>query len=69
MQTLGALLAVLTVGWSLSRAKVIEELSTGTEKPISPLLYFWVKYVIPAAILIIGIWWILTDVLHVVSTA
>ncbi len=30
-------------------------------------LYHWIRWVIPGAILAVGIWWLLTDVLGVVT--
>jgi len=72
MQTLGALVAVLTVGWALNRGEVLRQL-TGTESSEDggsrqvKLLYIWIRYVIPVAILAVGIWWLLTDLLHIVE--
>ena len=65
MQTLGALLAVLTVGWALKRGEVLGHLS-GSDR-FTRLLYLWIRYVIPVAILLVGIWWMLTDLLHVIE--
>jgi NSS family neurotransmitter:Na+ symporter len=31
------------------------------------LLYYWIRYVIPGAILAVGVWWLLTDVLGILS--
>jgi NSS family neurotransmitter:Na+ symporter len=56
MQTLGALVAALTVGWSLARADALRGLG-------SVWLYRWVRFVIPAAILAVGVWWLVHDVL------
>jgi len=52
MQTLGALFAAVTVGWCLARADAVKELG-------SVLLYRWVRYVIPGAMLLVGVWWVL----------
>lgn len=68
MQTLGALLAVLTVGWALKRSEVLRQLSGSSDsKTFTRLLYIWIRYVIPVAILMVGIWWLLTDLLHIVE--
>lgn len=72
MQTLGALVAVLTVGWALNRGEVLKQLassddSSGSESRRIRLLYIWIRYVIPVAILMVGVWWLLTDLLHVVG--
>lgn len=56
MQTLGALLAVVTVGWAMVRAEALRELG-------SRRLYLWVKWAIPAFLLTAGGWWLVADVL------
>jgi len=56
MQTLGALLAAITVGWCLARANALRQLG-------SIWIYRWVRYVIPAAILLVGVWWVIRDLL------
>jgi NSS family neurotransmitter:Na+ symporter len=64
MQTLGALLSVLAVGWSIQRSVALEQLARhGTPAP--RLLYLWLRFVVPGCILLVGVWWLLTDVLHV----
>lgn len=47
-----------------------EELSAPPDvvKRRTLLLYLWIRYVIPAAILAVGVWWLLTEVLGVVGT-
>lgn len=66
MQTLGALFTVLAVGWALDRSVALEQLSRhGTFAP--RWLYLWLRYVVPGGILIVGIWWLLTDVLGVIG--
>jgi len=59
MQTLGALLAVITAVWCIKRSKALKELSEGTGKPFPLFLYWWMRIVIPIAILFIGINWLL----------
>ena len=68
MQTLGALLAVLTVGWFLDRATVLHEIGDGPTWRVR-LLIIWLRWVIPAAMLTIGTWWLLSDVLGLVGTS
>jgi len=68
MQILGALLAVITVGWLLQRASVLEQLGGGHHRRIR-FLIIWLRYAVPGAILTVGIWWLLTDVLGLVGTA
>ena len=55
MQTLGALLAVIAVGWSIGRARLLEEL--GIVEGRGEWLIFWMRFVVPVAILGLGIWW------------
>jgi NSS family neurotransmitter:Na+ symporter len=65
MQTLGALVAVLTVGWAMQRGEAIRALSAGGERPVPGWLYLWIRWVIPGALVLVGVWWLLTDLLHV----
>lgn len=67
MQTLGALLAVLTVGWALDRSAALRELGRNGQ-PAPVFLYYWIRFAVPAAILVVGIWWIISDVLHLVGS-
>jgi NSS family neurotransmitter:Na+ symporter len=80
-QTLGALVAVLAVGWALKRGALLRELAGDQSLPegggdaagggsrwYSLLLYYWIKFVIPAAIVAVGVWWMLSEVLGVVGT-
>ena len=67
MQTLGALVAVLTVGWAMDRTEAIRSLSTDGRRPVPLWLYFWIRWVIPGALVFVGVWWLLTDLLHVVG--
>jgi NSS family neurotransmitter:Na+ symporter len=69
MQTLGALVAAVTVGWAMSRADAIRALSVGSPRPVPTWLYLWIRWVIPGALLLVGVWWLLTDVLHRVGGA
>jgi len=69
-QTLGALLSVVAVGWALDRSEVLRQLAAGEDGPrrrrVPTLwLYYWLRFVIPAAILAVGAWWLLRDVLGV----
>jgi NSS family neurotransmitter:Na+ symporter len=64
MQTLGALVAAVTVGWAMNRSDAIRALSLGGSKPVPTWLYLWIRWVIPGALLLVGVWWLVTDVLH-----
>ena len=65
-QTFGALCAAMTAGWAMHRGALLEQLDTarGGWRQWVP---FWLKYVVPGAILAVGIWWLLTDVMHVLK--
>ena len=59
LQSLGVLLAVLAFGWSMDRSAALRQL--GTAVPMG--LYYWIRWVIPGAILAVGGWWFWTEVL------
>jgi NSS family neurotransmitter:Na+ symporter len=63
MQTLGALLAVLTVGWCMHRSTALAALSAEGESPVPAWLFYWIRFGIPAGILTVGIWWLLSSVI------
>jgi NSS family neurotransmitter:Na+ symporter len=65
MQTLGSLLAVLTIGWCVNRSAALAELSSRGEYPVPSWLLQWIRFGIPAAILTVGVWWLLTTVFGV----
>ena len=65
MQTLGALLSVITVAWAVRRSEALKELSAEGDDAPPRWLYYWLRFVIPTAILLVGIWWVLTDLLGV----
>jgi neurotransmitter:Na+ symporter, NSS family len=67
MQTLGALVAVLTVGWCMHRASALRALSVDGHRPAPVWLYNWIRFGIPACILAVGIWWLLTSVIGAVQ--
>jgi NSS family neurotransmitter:Na+ symporter len=56
IQTLGALLAALTIGWCVQRSAALAELSSHGEQPVAPWLIHCLRFGIPAAILAVGIW-------------
>ncbi|MFN2399158.1 MAG: hypothetical protein ABR543_11045, partial [Gemmatimonadaceae bacterium] len=67
MQTLGSLLAVLTIGWCVNRSAALQELSSRGERPVPSWLFYWIRFGIPAAILVVGMWWLLTNVFGTVT--
>ena len=67
MQTLGSLLAVLTVGWCLNRAAALKELFGAGEKPVPMWVFNWIRFGIPVIILGVGVYWLLTQVFRTFS--
>ena len=67
MQTLGALVAVITIGWCVNRSAALAELSSHGVRLVPMWLFYWIRFGIPAAILVVGIWWLLTSVLGTAS--
>jgi NSS family neurotransmitter:Na+ symporter len=65
MQTLGALVAVVAVGWWIKRRDLMEEF--GGESGQMRWLYHWLRWVVPAIILAVGLWWVATEVLSLGS--
>lgn len=71
-QTLGALVAVLTVGWFLDPAELRSRLGvgqgvTGTRR--FRALLFWIRWVLPAVVIILGCYWLLSEVLGWIQPA
>ena len=65
MQALGSLLAVITALWFVKRADAIRELSEGRKKAFPTILYWWMKIVIPLAILFVGINWLMDSIFKI----
>lgn len=59
MQVVGSFMAVLTTVWFVPRAEALKELSKSNRFPGLLLLYWWMRLVVPAAILFVGINWLL----------
>ena len=68
VQTLGSLVAVLTVGWCIHRSAAIRELGRRGEQPVPMWLFYWIRFGIPAAIGGVGVWWLLSSVFGTVSS-
>ena len=67
-QTVGALAAAVTVGWALSRGEALKQLAGDrADSRLFRWLYLWIRFVVPGAILAVGSWWVLTEVLGVVG--
>ncbi len=84
MQTLGLLLSVLTVGWAIQRSRALRELSQAPDLGSTPanfreagppvdritrLIYWWLRYVVPALVAAVGLWWLLTRVFGLLPEA
>jgi NSS family neurotransmitter:Na+ symporter len=67
MQTLGSLLAVLTVGWCLHRGAALKELFGAGEAPVPMWVFYWIRFGIPVVILGVGVYWLLTQVFGTVA--
>ncbi len=67
MQTLGSLLAVVTIGWCLHRAAALKELFGAGEKPVPMWIFNWIRFGIPVIILGVGVYWLLTQVFRTFS--
>jgi SNF family Na+-dependent transporter len=65
MRALGPLLAVITAARCIKRSEALRELTEGRTKPFSLFLYWWIRIVIPAAILFVGINWLLEYVFSI----
>jgi NSS family neurotransmitter:Na+ symporter len=67
MQTLGSLLAVVTVAWCLNRTAALKELFGAGEKPVPMWVFNWIRFGIPVIILGVGVYWLLTQIFHTFS--
>lgn len=65
MQTLGSLLAVVTVAWCLSRAAALKELFGAGKQPVPMWLFYWIRYGIPVIIVGVGAYWLMTEVFRI----
>ena len=67
MQTLGSLLAVITVAWCMNRAAALKELFGAGEEPVPMWVFHWIRFGIPVVVLGVGVYWLLTQVFRIVS--
>jgi neurotransmitter:Na+ symporter, NSS family len=68
MQTFGALCAAVAAGWAMQRGVLLRQLGAG-ERGWRRWVPLWLQWVVPGAILAVGIWWLLTDALGIVKGA
>jgi len=62
MQVLGSFFAVLTVAWCINRSEFLKEISRERERPFPLFLYWWIRIVIPLAILFVGANWLIESI-------
>ena len=67
MQTLGSLLAVITVAWCMNRTAALKELFAAGEQPVPMWVFHWIRFGIPVVILAVGVYWLLTQVFRIVT--
>jgi len=67
MQTLGAVLAVVTTVWCIKRSEALKAFAMGSGKPFPIFLYWWMRIVVPLVILFIGVNWVLEEVFKIRS--
>jgi NSS family neurotransmitter:Na+ symporter len=65
MQALGSLFAVLTAAWCIKKSEALKELTRGRAKPFPVLIYWWIRVVVPLAILFMGVNWLLESVFKI----
>ena len=53
MQPLGSALALVGLGWVVSRGRTLAEIEKGGRRPVGRLLLVWIRYVVPIGIVII----------------
>ena len=65
MQAIGSLMAVLTSAWFIKRYAFLKELHSG-KRFFQAFLYWWLRIIVPAAILFVGINWALESVFDII---
>ncbi len=53
MQTFGAGIAVVAVAWYIGRSVALQEMREGSRLPVPTWIFYWIRYVLPAAIIVI----------------
>jgi len=62
MQTLGTLMAVITAAWCIKRSEALRELANESVRPFHRILYLWMRFVIPVAVVFVGMRWLVEAV-------
>jgi NSS family neurotransmitter:Na+ symporter len=68
MQTFGALAAAIAFGWFLERGRALAQIARRDHDPLARFLHAWIRYVVPGGILLVFVWWLLSDLLHLVGS-
>ncbi len=68
-QTFGALVTVITVGWVMNRATLLEQIAGDAPSASDRALIQWLRWVVPTAVSVAAVWWLVTDVLGIVGAA
>jgi NSS family neurotransmitter:Na+ symporter len=66
-QTFGALVAVVTVGWTMNRGTLLDQIAGDTPSVADRALIHWLRWVVPTAVMAAAVWWLVTDVLGIVG--
>jgi NSS family neurotransmitter:Na+ symporter len=66
-QTLGALVAVMSVGWVMRRGALLGQIAGDRPSRVDRALVGWLRWVVPTAILAAAVWWLLTEAAGVVQ--
>jgi len=64
VQVLGSLMTVLTVGWCIGRSSVLKRIAQENDRPFYKILFGWIRFGIPSAILLVGLNWFIQSVLN-----
>lgn len=56
MQPIGSALTLIGLGFFVSRGRALAEAGRGSSKPPGGLWLFWIRWVIPAAIVVVLFW-------------
>ena len=66
-QTFGTLVAVVTIGWVMNRATLLEQIAGTEPSRADRALIHWLRWVVPTAVTAAAVWWLVTDVLGIVG--
>ncbi len=56
MQPIGSALTLIGLGWFVSRGRALAEAGRGSSRPPGDLWLFWIRWVIPGAIVVVLLW-------------